>query len=77
MNLSPSQKKSKASCRVKDYLATREELRIIDAAMASIDAGEVATDAEIKASLCQISRLYEAGLYRDEALADLDQIKTY
>lgn len=31
-----------------DYLATREELRIIDAAMASIDAGEVATDAEIR-----------------------------
>jgi hypothetical protein len=33
-----------------DYLATRGELRIIDAAMASIDAGEVATDAEIKAA---------------------------
>jgi hypothetical protein len=32
-----------------DYLATQEELRIVDAAMASIDAGEVATDAEIKA----------------------------
>jgi hypothetical protein len=32
-----------------DYLATREELRIVDAAMASIDAGETATDAEIKA----------------------------
>jgi hypothetical protein len=33
----------------KDYQATREELRIIDSAMASIDAGESATDAEIKA----------------------------
>jgi hypothetical protein len=33
----------------KDYLATQEELRIIDSAMASIDAGESATDAEIKA----------------------------
>jgi predicted transcriptional regulator len=32
-----------------NYLATREELRVIDAAMAAIDAGEVATDAEIKA----------------------------
>jgi hypothetical protein len=32
-----------------DYLATREELRIIDAAMASIDGGEVATEAEIEA----------------------------
>ena len=33
----------------RDYLATQEELRVVDAAMASIDAGEVATDAEIKA----------------------------
>ena len=31
--------------RGRDYLATQEELRIIDAAMASIDAGEAATDA--------------------------------
>ena len=31
-----------------DYLATREELRIIDAAMASLHAGEAATDAEIR-----------------------------
>jgi predicted transcriptional regulator len=30
------------------YLATRQELRIIDAAMASIDAGEAATDDEIE-----------------------------
>ena len=30
------------------YLATQQELRIIDAAMASIDAGEAATDAEIR-----------------------------
>jgi RNA polymerase-binding transcription factor DksA len=36
-----------------DYLATREELRIIDAAMAAIDAGEVATDAEIKAAFAR------------------------
>jgi hypothetical protein len=33
----------------KDYQATQEELRIIDLAMTSIDAGESATDAEIKA----------------------------
>ena len=31
-----------------DYLATQEELRIIDAAMAAIDAGETATDTEIR-----------------------------
>jgi hypothetical protein len=32
-----------------DYIATREELEIIDAAMASIDAGETVSPAEIKA----------------------------
>jgi hypothetical protein len=37
----------------RDYLATREELRIIDAAMASIDGGEVATDVEIKAAFAK------------------------
>jgi hypothetical protein len=37
----------------RDYLATREELRIIDAAMASIDRGEVATDAEIAAAFAK------------------------
>ena len=36
--------------RGRDYLATREELQIIDAAIASIDAGDVATDVEIKAA---------------------------
>ena len=35
--------------RGEDYQATQEELRIIDSAMASVDAGESATDAEIKA----------------------------
>jgi hypothetical protein len=40
-----------------DYIATREELRIIDAAMASIDAGEVATDAEIKAAFAKFRRV--------------------
>jgi hypothetical protein len=33
-----------------NYLATQEELRIIDAAMAAIDGGEVASDVEIKAA---------------------------
>jgi hypothetical protein len=32
----------------REYLATHEELRIIDAALASIDRGEIATDAEIE-----------------------------
>ena len=36
-----------------EYLATREELRIIDAAMASIDSGEVATDTEIRAAFAK------------------------
>jgi hypothetical protein len=34
----------------RDYLATQKELRIINAAITSIDRGEVATDAEIKAT---------------------------
>ena len=37
----------------RDYLATREELRIIDAAMAAIDGGEVATDVEIEAAFAK------------------------
>jgi len=32
----------------REYLATQEELRIIDAAMSSIDRGEFATDAEVE-----------------------------
>jgi hypothetical protein len=36
-----------------DYLATREELQVIDAAMASIDGEEVATDLEIKAAFAK------------------------
>lgn len=37
----------------RDYLATQEELRIIDAAMAAIDSGEIATDEEIRAALAK------------------------
>jgi hypothetical protein len=40
-----------------DYLATREELQVIDAAMASIDGGEAATDAEIKAAFAKFRRV--------------------
>jgi hypothetical protein len=36
-----------------DYVATQDELRVIDAAIASIDSGEVATDAEIKAAFAK------------------------
>jgi predicted transcriptional regulator len=39
-----------------DYVATREELEIIDAAMASIDAGESASTAEIKAVFAKYRR---------------------
>lgn len=35
------------------YHATRDELQIIDAAIASIDAGKVATDAEIQAAFAK------------------------
>ncbi len=37
----------------RDYLATQEELQIIDAAMASIDGGEAATEVEIKAAFAK------------------------
>lgn len=33
-----------------EYVATREELQVIDATMASIDAGEVASSAEVEAA---------------------------
>ena len=36
-----------------DYLATREELRIIDAAIASIDGGDAATDTEVEAAFAK------------------------
>ena len=39
--------------RGRDYLATREELQIIDAAIASIDGGDVASEAEIKAAFAR------------------------
>jgi hypothetical protein len=39
-----------------DYIATREELEIIDAAMASIDAGESASPTEIKALFAKYRR---------------------
>jgi hypothetical protein len=39
--------------QARDYLATREELRIIDAAIASIDGGEAATDAEVQAAFAK------------------------
>lgn len=41
----------------RDYVATREELQIIDAAMTSIDGGEVATEVEIKAALAKFRRV--------------------
>jgi predicted transcriptional regulator len=36
-----------------DYTATREELQVIDEAMASIDAGEFATDGEVAAAFAK------------------------
>jgi hypothetical protein len=37
----------------REYIATPEELRIIDTAMASIDAGTAATDVEIRAAFAK------------------------
>ncbi|MEH2489240.1 hypothetical protein [Bradyrhizobium sp. AZCC 2230] len=39
-----------------EYLATQEELRSIDAALASIDRGEVATDAEVAETFAKFKR---------------------
>jgi predicted transcriptional regulator len=39
-----------------DYVATRDELEIIDAAMASIDAGEIATDDEVAAAFAKFRK---------------------
>jgi hypothetical protein len=42
--------------RGSDYLATKEELRIIDAAIASVDGGQAATDTEIEAAFAKFIR---------------------
>ena len=39
-----------------DYVATREELQVIDAAMTSIDAGEIASEAEVEAAFAKLRR---------------------
>jgi len=39
-----------------DYVATHDELEAIDAAMASIDAGEAATDLEIGAAFAKFRK---------------------
>jgi hypothetical protein len=39
-----------------EYLATQEELRSIDAALASIDRGEIATDAEVAEAFAKFAR---------------------
>ena len=37
----------------RDYEASEDELQIIDAAMAAIDRGEIATDAEVEAAFAR------------------------
>lgn len=39
-----------------EYLASREELKIIDAAATAVDGGEVATEAEIAAAFAKFRR---------------------
>jgi hypothetical protein len=41
---------------LRDYVATCEELEVIDAAIASIDAGEVASEFEIEAAFARFRR---------------------
>jgi hypothetical protein len=47
------EKQIESELQGQDYLATQEELQIIDAAMTSIDRGEAATDADIKAAFAR------------------------
>jgi hypothetical protein len=42
--------------RNNEYVATADELRIVDAAMASLDAGEVATDSEVAAAFARFRK---------------------
>ena len=42
--------------RGQDYFATHEELQVIDAAMAAIDWGEIATEAEVEAAFAKFRR---------------------
>ena len=39
-----------------DYVATQEELKVLDAAVASIDAGEAATEAEVRTAFAKFHR---------------------
>jgi hypothetical protein len=52
----PTDPKTESELQRDEYLATRDELQIIDAAMASVDAGEIASDAEIKAVFARFRR---------------------
>jgi hypothetical protein len=40
----------------RDYNASEDELQIIDAAMAAIDWGEIATEAEVEAAFAKFRR---------------------
>jgi hypothetical protein len=46
-------KQIESELQAQDYLATQDELRIIDAAMASIDSGKTATEAEIRTAFAR------------------------
>lgn len=39
-----------------EYSATQEELKIIDAAIAAVDRGEIATEAEVSAAFAKFRR---------------------
>ena len=42
--------------RNSEYMATADELRIVDAAMASLDAGEIATNSEVAAAFARFRK---------------------
>jgi hypothetical protein len=58
------------------YVATHEELQVVDAAVASIDSGEFATDQEIEAAFGKFRKKMKL-VYSRRALHDLDEIANY
>jgi hypothetical protein len=57
--------KAESELQRDEYLATREELQIIDAVMASIDAGETASDAEIEVAFAKFQWMRKVLYFSD------------
>lgn len=49
-------KQIESELQASDYVASRDELRVIDAAIASVDAGKTTTDDEVAATFAKFRR---------------------